>query len=303
MKKIISILLITITAFTAYNQELKCNVSVNAQKIQGTNKQKFQTMQKAIYEFMNNTKWTPNIFSIEERIECTIQINLTEEVSTDRYKGTMQIQSNRPVYNSSYNSVLINFRDADIEFSYTEFQAMDFNENTYISDLTSILAYYAYVIIGFDYDTFSDHGGNPFFEKAEKIVTNAQNSGINGWKSFENKINRYWIISNILNNKYEPVREFMYQYHRLGLDLMADKPAQARQTITESLKKLQKVYREKPDALMAYIQLIFDAKADEFVNIYSEGFPDERNRVFKILSEINPANINKYKKIKEIKNQ
>jgi hypothetical protein len=303
LKKIISILLITITAFTAYNQELKCNVSVNAQKIQGTNKQKFQTMQKAIYEFMNNTKWTPNIFSIEERIECTIQINLTEEVSTDRYKGTMQIQSNRPVYNSSYNSVLINFRDADIEFSYTEFQAMDFNENTYISDLTSILAYYAYVIIGFDYDTFSDHGGNPFFEKAEKIVTNAQNSGINGWKSFENKINRYWIISNILNNKYEPVREFMYQYHRLGLDLMADKPAQARQTITESLKKLQKVYREKPDALMAYIQLIFDAKADEFVNIYSEGFPDERNRVFKILSEINPANINKYKKIKEIKNQ
>ena len=302
MKKLLIILSI-IAGFYASAQELKCNVQVNAQKIQGTNKQKFQTMQKAIYEFMNNTKWTPNVFSIEERIECTIQINLTEEVSTDRYKGTMQIQSNRPVYNSSYNSVLLNFRDQDIEFSYTEFQPMDFNENTYISDLTSILGYYAYLIIGFDYDTFSSHGGNPYFEKAEKIVNNAQNSAIKGWKSFENKINRYWIISNILDNKYDPVREFMYKYHRLGLDIMADKPAQARQVITESIKDLQKVYREKPDALMAYLQLIFDAKADEFVNIYSEGFPDERNRVYKILSEINPSNINKYKKITQNKNQ
>jgi len=302
LKKLLIILSI-IAGFYASAQELKCNVQVNAQKIQGTNKQKFQTMQKAIYEFMNNTKWTPNVFSIEERIECTIQINLTEEVSTDRYKGTMQIQSNRPVYNSSYNSVLLNFRDQDIEFSYTEFQPMDFNENTYISDLTSILGYYAYLIIGFDYDTFSSHGGNPYFEKAEKIVNNAQNSAIKGWKSFENKINRYWIISNILDNKYDPVREFMYKYHRLGLDIMADKPAQARQVITESIKDLQKVYREKPDALMAYLQLIFDAKADEFVNIYSEGFPDERNRVYKILSEINPSNINKYKKITQNKNQ
>ncbi len=297
MKKVLFILFIFAISTNIFSQELKCNVSVNAQKIQGTNKQKFQTMQKAIYEFMNNTKWTPNVFSVEERIECTIQISLTEEVSTDRYKGTMQIQSNRPVYNSSYNSVLLNIRDNNIEFSYTEFQAMDFNENTYISDLTSILGYYAYLIIGFDYDTFSNHGGDPFFEKAEKIVSNAQNSGISGWKSYENKINRYWIITNILNSKYSPVRDFMYKYHRLGLDVMADKLDQGKQVIAESLKDLQKVYREKPDPLMAYLQIVFDAKADEFANIFSVGFPDQRNRVYKILSEINPSNINKYKKI------
>jgi len=300
--RILVILILLAFSFTSYSQELKCRVQVNAQKIQGTNKQKFENMQKAIYEFMNNTKWTNNIYSIDERIECTIQINLTEEVGTDRYKGTMQIQSNRPVYGSSYNTVLLNFRDQDIEFSYVEFQAMDFNENSFISNLTSICAYYAYLIIGFDYDTFSDHGGGEYFTKAEKIVQNAQNSGVNGWKAFENKRNRYWIVENVLNSKYDPVRGFMYQYHRMGLDVMSTQLVKGRQVIAESFKALQKVYRDKPDAQMAYLSVIFDAKADEFANIFTEAFPDEKNRVYTILTEINPSNTNKYKKIKENRN-
>jgi hypothetical protein len=296
--KITLLILSLVINLNLYSQELKCLVQVNAQQIQGTNKQKFENLQKAIYEFMNNTKWTNGIFAIDEKIECTIQINLTEETATDRYKGTMQIQSNRPVYGTSYNSVLINYRDADIEFAYTEFQPMDFNENTYTSEITSLLAYYAYTIIGFDYDTFSENGGNEFFTKSEKIVQNAQNSRSSGWKAFENKRNRYWLTENLLNSKYQSTRTFMYQYHRLGIDLMATKLVEGRQTITESFKLLQKVYRDKPDAQMAYLSIIFDAKADEFANLYTEATPDEKNIVYKILIEINPTNTNKYSKIK-----
>ena len=283
----------------SFSQELNCRVQVNAQKIQGTNKQVFENMQKTIYEFMNNTKWTPNVFSFDERIECTIQFNLTEQVSTDRYKGTIQIQSNRPVYNTSFNSVMLNFRDNDVEFAYVEFQSLDFNENTFTDNLTSILAYYAYLIIGYDYDSFSESGGSPYFETAEKIVTNAQNSGITGWKAFENKRNRYWIVENLLNPKYEPLRTFMYRYHRLGLDVMEAKVTEGRQEIAEDFKLLQKVFRDKPDPQMSYLKLVFDAKADEFVNIFSEGFPDEKNRVYNILVEINPSNTAKYSKIKK----
>ena len=298
MKIFVVFILLFINSYS-FSQELKCRVQVNAQKIQGTNKQKFENMQKAIYEFINNTKWTSNKYAINERIECTIQINLTEETSTDRYKGTMQIQSNRPTYGSSYNTVLLNFRDNDIEFSYVEFQPMDFNENSFISNLTSILGYYAYLIIGFDYDSFSNHGGDEFFTKAEKIVQNAQSSGVKGWKAFENKRNRYWIVENVLNSKYSPVRDFMYEYHRKGLDVMSTKLIEGRQVILESLKNLQKVYREKPDAKMSYLSIIFDAKADEFANIFSEAFPDQKIKAYALLTEINPANTNKYSKIKK----
>jgi hypothetical protein len=299
IRKLFIIIITILISLPVFSQELNCRVQVNAQKIQGTNKQVFETMQKAVYEFMNNTKWTPNVFAFDERIECTIQFNLTEQVSTDRYKGTVQIQSNRPVYNTSYNSVLLNFRDNDIEFPYVEFQSLDFNENTFTDNLTSILAYYAYLIIGYDYDTYSESGGTPFFEIAQKIVTNAQNSGVTGWKAFENKRNRYWIVENLLNSKYEECRSFMYKYHRSGMDIMESKPTEGRQEIAEDLKLLQKVFRDKPDPQLSYLKLIFDAKSDEFVNIFSEGFPDEKNRVYNILKEINPTNLTKYEKIKK----
>ena len=299
MIKRLFILVLLFSALLSNSQELNCRVQVNAQKIQGTNKQVFENMQKTLYEFMNNTKWTANVFSFDERIECTIQINLTEQVSTDRYKGTIQIQSNRPVYNTSYNTVLLNFRDNDIEFPYVEFQSLDFNENTFTDNLTSILAYYAYLIIGYDYDTFSESGGDPYFEIAQKIVNNAQNSGVTGWKAFENKRNRYWIVENLLSSKYEGCRTFMYRYHRLGLDIMESKVGEGRAEISEDLKLLQKVFRDKPDPQLSYLKLIFDAKADEFVNIFSEGFPDEKNRVYNILKEINPSNLAKYEKIKK----
>ena len=280
-----------------FGQELNCRIQVISQQIQSSNKRIFESMQKDLYEFINNRKWTDNVFSNDERIECTILINLTDQLSADEYKGTMQIQSNRPVFNTNFNSVLLNYKDNDIQFRYVEFQPMEFNENSSVSNLTSLLAYYVYVIIGLDYDSFSPSGGTPYFQKAEKIVTNSQNATEKGWKSFEGQKNRYWLIENIMNSKYGPVRDFYYRYHRLGMDVMAEKSADGRTEIAEDFKLLQKVFREKPSQFMNYLQLVFDSKSDEFVNVFSESYPDEKARVNAILKEIDPANSTKYQKI------
>ncbi len=298
MKRLLLIVILIFTGFTkAYLQELNCRVQVFAQQIQTSNKHIFESMQKDIYEFVNNRKWTDHVYSYDERIECSILINITEQISADQYKGTMQIQAIRPVYNTNYNSVVINLKDNDVQFNYVEFQSMDFNENTFTSNLTSLLAYYVYIILGFDYDTFSLYGGTPYFQKAEKIVQNAQNAQEKGWKSFENQKNRYWLVENALNSKYAPIREFLYRYHRLGLDIMHSKQADGRAEIADALLLLQKIYREKPSPFMMLLQMIFDAKSDEFVQLFSESFPDEKSRVVAILKEIDPTNSNKYQRL------
>ncbi len=278
-------------------QELNFRVQVVSQQIQGSNKHIFESMQKDIYEFLNNRKWTDNIFANDERIECNLLINLTDQISADEFKGTIQVQSNRPIYGTNYNSVILNFKDNDVQFRYVEFQSMEFSENSNMSNLTSLLAYYAYIVIGLDYDSFSLDGGTSYFQKAEKIVTNAQSAQEKGWKSFESQRNRYWLIENVLNPKYAPVREFYYRYHRNGLDVMAEKLADGQTEITETLKLLQKVYREKPSPFMTFLQVVFDAKSDEFVNIFSESYPDEKIRANNLLKEIDPANSTKYQKI------
>ncbi|MCX7861514.1 MAG: DUF4835 family protein [Bacteroidales bacterium] len=293
----LSIFFIIVFVFNAHLQELNCRVQVYAQQVQTSNKHIFESMQKDIFEFINNRKWTEHVYSHDERIECSILINITEQISTDQYKGTMQIQAIRPVYNSNYNSVVLNFKDNDIQFNYVEFQSMDFNENSFTSNLTSLLAYYVYIILGFDYDTFSLYGGTPYFQKAEKIVQNAQNAQEKGWKSFESQKNRYWLVENVLNTKYAPVREFLYRYHRLGLDIMHNKQADGRAEIADALQLLQKIYRDKPSPFMMLLQIVLDAKSDEFVQIFSESFPDEKTRVVNILKEIDPTNSNKYQRI------
>jgi hypothetical protein len=278
---------------------LNCRVQVVSQQIQGTNKKIFETLQNAIFEFLNNKKWTSTVFGSDERIECNILINLTEQVSADQFRGTMQIQSTRPVFNSNYNSTLFNYKDADLDFRYIEFQTLDFNESSFSSNLTSVLAYWAYVIIGLDFDSFSLEGGTECFQKAEKIVNNASNASEKGWKAFDSNLhkNRYWLIEDIMDDKYRSVREFIYRYNRLGMDVMAEKPTDGRSEIAEDFKLLQKVYRDKPSPFMPYYQSVFDAKADEFVNVFSESFPDEKSRVSTILIEIDPSNTSKYQKI------
>ena len=284
---------------TTIGQELLCNIQIVTNQIQGTNKQIFQTMQRSIYEFMNNTVWTNHNFSINERIECNLMFNLKEQIGADQFRGTLQIQVRRPVYNSSYNTVLFNFVDEDIDFQYIEFQPLEFNENAHISNLTSILAYYAYIILGIDYDSFSLKGGTPFFQMAEKIVNNAQNTKEKGWKAAESpsRKNRYWLVKSFLNEEYSPVREFIYIYHRQGLDLFYDKLNEGRNNVVESLKLLQKVYRQKPDPYLNLIKIILDPKSDELINIFNEAFEPEKQRVYEILKEIDPSNSKKYEKI------
>lgn len=298
MFKIIFSALLIFGCLQSYSQEFKCNVQVVSEQVQGTNKSVFETLQKAMYEFINNRNWSNNVFTPEERIECNMLFNIKDYSGTD-FTGTLQVQIRRPVFNSTYNTVLLNYMDQNIQFSYTEYQSFEFNESSFTSNLTSLLAYYANIMLGFDYDTFSLKGGNDYFRKAENIVNNAQNAVEKGWKpndASSNK-NRYWLVQNLLDDKYSQLREFMYKYHRLGLDLLADKPVDGRDDIMESLKMLREVYQAKPDPYMYLLQVVFDAKNDEFVNIFSEATADEKIRAAQILKEIDPANLSKYQKI------
>lgn len=277
---------------TSYAQELRCNISISSQKVQGTNKEVYTNMQRDMYEFMNNRRWTSNVFTYDERIECSIQITIDNQIGSDGFKGSMQVRISRPVYNSSYNTVLLNFKDNDIDFRYREFETLEFNESGQNSELVNLLAYYAYIILGLDYDSFSQMGGNEYFTKAENIVAQCQNAREAGWKSFESRRNRYWLINNLQDRSYAGVRECMYQYHRLGLDAMSDNVTDGRLEIITALEQLQKAHRAKPNSYI--LQVFFDAKSDEIVNIFKSAFSDERKRVYNIVSEINPANLSKY---------
>lgn len=288
-----------LTRLDAYGQELNCNVQVSAQQIQGSNREIFQNMQRDIYEFMNNTTWTNHVYNYSERIECNLLINLTEQISADEFSGTIQVQLRRPVYNTTYNTTQINFIDNYLRFRYVEYQSFEFDPTTYRSSLISILAYYAYLMIGFDYDSFSPLGGTEFFTMAERVVTNAQNATEIGWKPYDGSRNRnrYWLVKNILNKEYEGVRLFNYQYYRNGLDLMESRSAEARTNIIESLRLLQNVYRAKPDPFMYFMEIVTSAKADEIVNIFSGAYQEEKSRAVEILVEIDPSNLKKYEGI------
>ena len=273
-------------------QELKCNISVTSQKIQGTNRELFSNMQRDLYEFLNNKHWSEHVFAYDERIECSLQLVLNEQIGSDQFKGTLQVRVSRPVYNSSYSTTLLTFRDNDIDFSYREFEPLVYNEGGQNSNLVNLMAFYANVIIGLDYDSFALMGGNEFFSRAENIVAQCQNTREAGWKSFESHRNRYWLINNLQDRSYAIVRECIYRYHRLGLDVMAGNVNDGRLAITEALELVRRAHRAKPNSYL--IQVFFDAKAEEIVNIFKPAFTDERKRIYNIVSELNPANSSKY---------
>lgn len=293
MKYILILFFVFSTVFVKA-QELQCSVSVMSPSVQGTNKQIFETLQTAIIEFMNGQKWTDNVFSGEERIQCSILINIKQIISVDEFSGTFQVQLRRPVYNSAYSTMLLNYIDQDFSFKYTEYEPLIYNPNTFESNLVATLAYYAYIIIGFDYDSFSKEGGSKYISMAEQIVSIAQNAPQKGWKSFESRRNRYWLVENYLNEFHRPLRECMYDYHRLGLDKMSSKPEEGRAEVLKAIEKLRKVQREKPGSFA--MQVFFNAKSDELVNIFKESFSMEKGRAQEVLNECDPANADKYKK-------
>ena len=298
MKKLSLIFLfLFLLVVTGFSQELRCNISISAQKIQGANRNVFRTMQADLYEFMNNRKWTDHVYKIDERIECNIFIRLDEQISSNEFRGSIQVQLRRPAFNSSYETILLNIKDNDFQAQFVEYQTLEFNETSNRDNLTNILAFYAYIILGMDYDSFSPEGGTEYYQKAQQIVNNSQNAREKGWKSFESERNRYWLVENLLNKSYAPFRSCIYHYHRKGIDLMSEKVEEGRSEIAESLKSIQKVFRARPDLYI--LRVFFDAKADELVNIFSKSYPDERNRVLTILNEVDPSNGSKYQKIRE----
>jgi hypothetical protein len=299
MKRIVVITAFLFITQLLLAQELRCNVSVNYSKLAGVNQNIFRTMQMDLYDFMNNRKWTSHNYTNNERIECSFNIQLNRQISGDEYEGIITVQSKRTVFNSSYKTTVLNIRDEGFRIKYQEYQALEFSETANKDNLTSILAYYAYVILGFDYDTYSPNGGTEYFEKARKIVNDSQGfpATYRGWKAFESDYNRYWLVDNILNNAYAPFRECMYMYHRKGLDVMAESVESGRAEIAESLRLIQRVFRAR--ARLYITQVFFDAKSNEMVSIFSQSFPDEQNRVVTILSECDPSNSAKYEGIKK----
>jgi len=282
-------------------QELNCSVSINSSKIQGTNKDVFNTLRSAIADFMNNSIWTNNVFESNERIECNLTITLNDYKSGDVYDGTLQLQARRPIFGTSYSTVMLNYVDNDIQFKYTEFDPLEFSENTNISNLSSFLAYYAYIIIGFDYDSYSLKGGNPYFQKADKIVNNCQSAAESGWKGIESRArkNRYWLVNDILSEDYSPLRTFTYNFHRLGLDVMDQNIEKGRGVIKDAVLDLEKFFDAKPDPFLFYFQVILDSKSDEIVQIFSQSLADEKKKVFDVMVKIDPANPTKYASLKQ----
>jgi len=295
---LIAALFVAIFAQSAAAQELEIRIQVSHSQLQGVDNSKYENMQKALNEFVTNQIWTNNVFKTEERIKCNMLLNITKEVYSDEFQGTLQVVSSRPVYGTGYDSPMLNILDKNIQFKYADGETLIFNENSH-DELTSLIAYYVYIIIGFDYDSFGKMGGTPYFEKAQKIVNNAQGSNYAGWKSFEtNKRNRYWLAENLMNSIYAPIREYIYKYHRLGLDLMGTRLADGCASIAEGMNDLLKVHRQKSDSYL--MSIFFDAKADEIVNIFSNSSDQaQQNKVYNFLKEIDASNLSKYDKIKK----
>ena len=291
----IGILISTLGGLKA--QELNATVKVAFDKVkaQATNPRIFETLERSTQEFLNNTKWTQDNYELEERIDCSVLITI-EKIDGNNYEGSIQVSANRPVFNSGYTTSLLNHRDNEFTFSYVENAPIIFNQNQFRDNLSSVLAYYANIILAFDYDSFAREGGRPFLLEAQKIVANAQNSGQKGWSSSASIRNRFWLVDNALQEAFEPLRNCMYEYHRLGMDVMYTEPEKARKVIFESIQGLMAIHQVKP--LSFNVQIFFTAKFNEIINIFSEADANMKEEIVKTLSTLDPSNIGNYQKIK-----
>lgn len=277
-------------------QELNFTVSVNADVVQTTERGIFDEMKTAFERFFNDTKWTDDRFRNNEKVKGNLILTIQDQPSIGRFTANAQIQIIRPVYGSTYETILLNFADRDWDFQFTTSQPLQFNENNFSSNLTSLMAFYAYVALGLDYDSFSPLGGADHYEKALLIVNNAQNSGSTGWGQFQNRRNRYWLIENLrINNQYQPVRQAFYKYHLQGLDKFQQTPDESRTLILEAIKDIQNVNRILPNSIL--IIAFLDAKNDEIINIFSKGPIDIRRDLYNELLKLDPTRRSKYQKI------
>ena len=298
MKHILSILLF-ITAFSVDSQELNCQVSIITDvklEITSVEQEALVQLKQTITDLMNNTQWTKDVFKLEERINCNLQLQINKIPSVGVFSGALQVQFSRPAFNTNYNTLIMNYQDDDVSFAYSRNAMLIYAPNQFRDNLSSILAFYAYFIIGMDYDSFSLKGGTPYFIEAQQIVTNAQNSGALGWKSNEQgKRNRYWLVDNILQVVYEPLRECNYNYHRNGIDKLANDKVKGRKAMYDALVRLTPVVQSRPNSLNVITFL--NAKSTEIKNILFDAEIKEKNEFVNLLKRLDPSNTSKYQEI------
>lgn len=295
MRKILSLLLIFFVGFS-YAQELNCTVAVNADQVGGTNTQVYKTLQKSLTDFINKTDWTNQGFKNNERINCSMFINVSA-VTGSTFTATLQVQSSRPGFNSTYSTPVFNFNDKEFNFDYTEFQNLNYNPNSFDSNLISVVSYYSLMIIGMDADTFSPEGGTPYFEMAQQVVNVAQAGGYKGWSGSEGNSNRFFLVNDMLSPTYQPYRDAMYQYCFEGIDNMNRDQKGAKEKIKAAIAKLLDIYKVRPNSFL--MRVFFDAKSDELVSIFSGGPQVTVTDLADTLNRISPLNSAKWAGIKQ----
>lgn len=278
------------------SQELNCIVTVNDAEVGYSNRQIFETLENEIFEYMNNTKWTNLNYQVQQKINCSLTINILEVVSANSFRGTLQLKVTRPVYNSTYVTNILNFNDNDISFSYEEFQPMVYNENVFESNLLSLLTFYAYTILGYQADTFGYRGGEEYLRKAEQVMNVAQQGGAPGWNRIDGNFTRYRLNENLLSPVFDQYRKTMYEYHLLGLDRMAENSREAKEAMSKAITDLQKLYDERPRNFL--IRVFFDTKSDEIVDVFADGPRVDTSRLREVLSTIYPSFDEMWKEIK-----
>lgn len=296
MRKLSLILIIILSIQQLTAQELDCTVTINADKIPGSNKKVFTTLSNAISEFMNNKHWTTYNYKFSERIKCNLKLTIIE-YSGNVFVGNIQVQASRPVFNSIYETSTINFKDNNLNFEYAEFEPLVYNKNSFESNLTSILTFYAYTILGFDADSFKLNGGTAYFKEAQNVVMQAQQSNYKGWNQVDGNTTRFSLVDDILSPAFSNFRKIMYEYHLKGLDTMNENEEGAKEVIFNSIKKLNSLNKSRPNAFLT--RIFTDTKADEISDIFSGGEPFSQQKYLKnILTKISPLNSDKWKNIK-----
>ena len=297
MKKILSLIFFSLISLTGYTQELNTRVQVTAPKVSNINKATVELIQTTVRDFLNNNKWSNETYLPQERIECNVVITINAWDGASGYKAEAQIQTSRPVFGTAYNSTLLNYNDKDFDFNYSEGQPLDVSDQNYLTNLSSLLSYYAYTIIGLDKDSFSKLGGTPYFLKAQTVLNIAQASGNTGWKAYDGLRNRYWLSENVLNRSFQDLRVFIYNYHVNVLDRMQESPVKAAKALLNYLPDLQQMDKQKLGSI--FPNVYFATKADELANLLLMGNAQDRIPAYNLISDIDPANINKYEVLKK----
>ena len=295
MRNLYLLFVISLFSLNVQAQELNAQVIINADLVNQTNQQIFKTLERSLNEFINTRSWTSVEFLPQEKITCSFVINLTS-YNASKFEGTLQVQSQRPIFDSNFDSPILNFLDKDISFNYEEFQPLFYNPSAFESNIVALISFYIYTILGLDADTFKFKGGSSYFEQAQKIVNLSQLSGQKGWKQNESVRNRFWLVDSMRSNTFKEYRETMYAYHRKGMDVMTQSPENCKKEMMKALSGLEKLFMRRPNALL--LQLFFDAKSDEIVKVFSSGPEVEFDQTAELLKKIAPFFLSQWKQIK-----